>query len=50
MDRPYTYYAASADKPIELIVRPAQGKAYSTLYVSEEDRDVMVLRRMDNNQ
>jgi len=50
MDRPYAYYAASADKPIELIVRPAQGKAYSTLYVSEEDRDVMVLRRMDNNQ
>jgi len=50
MDRPYTYYAASTDKPIELIVRPAQGKAYSTLYVSEEDRDVMVLRRMNNNQ
>ena len=41
MDRPYSYYSTV---PIELNVRPSHGKQYSTMYINQDGRDVMILR------
>ena len=44
MDRTYTSYHAGV-AALELAVRPSQAKSYSTLYVNEDGRDVMILHK-----
>ena len=43
MDRTYQYYNTV---PIELSAQPSIDKQYSTLYVSEDGKDVMILRNI----
>lgn len=46
LDRPLSYF--KLEEPIVLKVTPSSEKSYSAMFVSEGDRDVMVLSYVDS--